>query len=406
MDYPRLRYLEAFPIEQEGRIQVVLRDPMQISPRMLALSPELFSLLSLLDGSNSLLDIQAEVSRRWNRLFLRSELDAILEALDRALFLDNRSFRNRLEEVTGAFRRDTLRVASHAGISYPADSLQLLEQISHFYEDPHGAGLPSAGTDRNIRGLVAPHIDLRSGGPAYSHAYRALAESRKPDLFVIFGTGHMGLPHLFSPSNKDFETPLGRVRCDRDFLEILHKEVPDGLFTEDLSHRTEHTIEFQVLFLQHLYREQEIRILPVLTSFSHRDISSGSERSSWLEVFLEAFRRAEKSHEGRVCLVASADLAHIGPRYGDRYKPDASTVEAALRRDREMLASVRTADCKALCAFIEDERDSRRICGFSPIYALLRLMGEVHGELVAHSHSVVDPNGSFVTYASLVFESR
>jgi MEMO1 family protein len=409
MDYPRIRHLEAFPVEHEGRAQVVLRDPMQISPRLLALSPELFSLLPLFDGTNSLLDIQEEVSRRSNRPLFRSELDAILGALDQALFLDNENFRKRLAEVAWAFRRDTVRSCSHAGISYPAEPLQLLEQLSSFYEHPEGAGLPSGIRQGRVRGLVAPHIDLRSGGPAYSHAYRALAEGEKPDLFVIFGTGHMGLPQLFSPSNKDFDTPLGRALCDREFLGLLRNELPGGVFAEDLSHRTEHTIEFQVLFLQHLFREQKISILPVLTSFSYRDVNpltSDPERISWLECFLESFRRVEEVYGGRVCLIASADLAHIGPRYGDRLAPDASLLEKVMTQDREILAPVCAGDWKTFSSLIESERDSRRVCGFAPIYSLLRLAGDARGTLLAHSHSVLDQHGSFVTYASLVLERQ
>jgi MEMO1 family protein len=408
MEYPRLRYLEAFPLEHEGLTQVVLRDPMQISPQMLALSPELYSLLVLFDGRNSLLDIQAEAGRRWNRLLFRSELEAILKTLDQAFFLDNENFRQRLEEVTGAFRRDTVRTCSHKGLSYPADPLELREQISSFYEHPEGAGRPAAVARGRVRGLLAPHIDLRSGGPTYSHAYRALAEGGKPDLFVVFGTGHMGLPHLFSPSNKDFQTPLGTASCDRRFLEILERHVPQGLFREDLSHRTEHSIEFQVLFLQHLYGGQKINILPILASFSYRDANSSyaaSERTSWLECFLAAFQRAEHEYRGRVCLIASADLAHIGPRYGDRLTPDIARLEEVTGRDREMLAHVCAGDGNAFRSFIENERDSRRVCGFAPIYTVLRLAGEVRGRLLAHSHSVVDPGGSFVTYASLVLES-
>ena len=169
---------------------------------------------------------------------------------------------------------------------------------------------------------MAPHIDLRLGGSTYTHAYRELAESEPPDLFVILGTGHMGLPELFSVSSKDFETPLGTAVLDRDFLGLLREQCQEPLFGEDLTHRSEHTIEFQIVFLQHLFPRQAIRILPLLCSFSYLELCTSpySERTRplfWM--FIEGVRKAEEQSGKRVCWIASVDLAHIGPRYGDAF---------------------------------------------------------------------------------------
>ena len=49
----------------------------------------------------------------------------------------------------------------------------------------------------------------------------------------------------------------------------------------------------------------------------------------------------------------------------------------------------------------ETTGDRRRICGFSPIYALLRMLPDTHG-LVKHYGQWPDPQ-AVVTYASVVF---
>ena len=52
METPKLRPVEAFPVEIEGRQMIGLRDPLGISPEVLFLSPEAFFLANLMDGTS------------------------------------------------------------------------------------------------------------------------------------------------------------------------------------------------------------------------------------------------------------------------------------------------------------------------------------------------------------------
>jgi AmmeMemoRadiSam system protein B len=257
-----------------------------------------------------------------------------------------------------------------------------------------------------LKALVAPHIDLRLGGPTYTHAYRALAESQPPDLFVILGTGHMGVQNFFSISPKDFETPLGIVETDTEFYECFYQDVGSDTFGEELIHRNEHTIEFQLLFLQHILDSVDFKILPVLASFSYADLvepGRSLESSHLISSFVGALRTAEAATGRRVCVIASVDLAHIGMRYGDNVPPTPWTVEHVMKKDLEMLNHVREVDANGFSKFVIDEKDERRICGFPCLFTLLNYLSDSSGELLSHSHCQIDESGSFVTYASLVF---
>ena len=278
--------------------------------------------------------------------------------------------------------------------------------MSSFYTDEKAPGFPGARQDRHLNALVAPHIDLRLGGPTYTHAYKALAESQPPDLFVILGTAHMGLPELFSVSSKDFQTPLGTAQLDRDFLGLLREQFSGPLFDEDLTHRNEHTIEFQIVFLQHLFPQQPIRILPVLCSFSYLELCTPpySERSRPLfSQFIEGLTKTTQRSGKKVCWIASVDLAHIGPRYGDVLRPTKEEIQRTSDKDLEMLDLVAAADPENFFRLVQEEEDRRRICGFSPLYTLLHLIDGQKGKMLAHDHSIMDPTGSFVTYASMMF---
>lgn len=405
-EYPKIRYLETHAHEDQGKRYVILRDPAQISEQMLVVSPEFLTLLPLFDGRHSLLDIQAELSKRFGRIFFNEELREIIEGLDEVHFLESDGFRDYHARLMGDFAAAKVRSPHHAGSAYPKEASDLFDTVSGFYLHPDGAGAPQSRTGRPVRALVAPHIDLRSGGPTYTHAYRALAEGPPPDLFVIMGTGHMGLPQMFSISPKDFETPLGVSPADGEFLEALKAQLAEPLFGEDLSHRHEHTIEFQLVFLHHLFRPAPPRILPILCSFSYADLEpdSTSPHRQWFARFVEAFKTVHRQTGRRICFVASVDFAHMGPRYGDSFTPDETLIRDVKRKDREMLESILSGDPDAFFRYIASERDQRRICGFPALYTLLHLLDGEKGRLLSHSHTVMDQTRSFVTYASAVFE--
>lgn len=407
---PKLRHIEPLAFREDGQELFILRDPASYSSEMLIVTPDALPLLALLDGSRTPQAIAEELAQRFGGPISAEAIEPWLRRLDEALFLENDRFREHYRKLTEEFRQKRVRAPFHAGVSYPRAAAELAEELGSFYTHPEGAGLPGNARTGEVRGLIAPHIDLRLGGPVYTHAYRALAESSLPDLFVILGTGHAGLPELFSISEKSFQTPLGQVETDGDFAAVLRKHIGDRAFGEDLTHRTEHTIEFQTVFLQHLLRGRPFRILPVLTSFSFQEFEHPALESRTRRLFdrfVEAMIGAAHESGKRICFIASIDLAHIGPRYGDGDRPDEARIEEVLKRDQEMLTAFETGSAGNFFRFVREEQDSRRICGFSPLYTLLTFLPNAPGEILAHSHAVMDASDSFVSFAGgVIRDSR
>ena len=67
-----------------------------------------------------------------------------------------------------------------------------------------------------------------------------------------------------------------------------------------------------------------------------------------------------------------------------------------------MLESVEAGDPHAFFESVAGDGDRRRICGYSPIYALLRSLGRATGSVTRYGQWP-DPNG-VVSFASVVFE--
>jgi hypothetical protein len=187
------------------------------------------------------------------------------------------------------------------------------------------------------------------------------------------------------------------VSADQDFIDDFGSRCSLDLFADEFAHRREHTVEFQALFLKLLL--PEVRIVPLLCSFGVEQIE---QRSEAIPAVVQSLVETIESCKKNVCLIASVDLAHIGPRYGDPFKPHPGTIRDNKDADHELLKTIAVADAEAFADILVRERNRRRICGLPPLYVMLKtLEGSVAGELLHYDHTEVDGEGSFVTYASM-----
>ncbi len=256
-----------------------------------------------------------------------------------------------------------------------------------------------------IKGLVAPHYEIKHAGPIYAWAYKELQEAQAPDLFVVLGTCHAGLQNGYAVTGKDFETPLGVIKTDREILAQL-RAATGFCFDEELAHKNEHAIEFQLPFLQYVSGPgKPISVVPVLCSFPPATFFDPQLRElrERVETFLASLRNALASAGRPACIVASVELAHIGMRYGDSSPPTDFSFHRCMQTDLTMLKHVEEVNADAFAQFIVKEGDSRRISGFAAIYTLLKLIGEGKGQVLRYDRGITDQFNSTVTYASMAF---
>jgi AmmeMemoRadiSam system protein B len=401
---PRLRAVEAFPVEHEGERYLALRDPAGYAPGVILLPLGLLDILVQFDGEHPITDIQADILRRHGELVRREQIEQLIASLDEHGFLDSPAFAARRRALDRAFLEAPSRPASHAGGAYADDPERLRATMDGFFAMPDGPGPVDGFRGGGVNGLVAPHIDFHRGGPAYAWAYRDLAERGEADLFVIFGTCHAGMAHPFALTRKDYDTPFGPARTDGDFVEALARRARQDCFGSEPAHRIEHSIEFQAVFLQYLYSgRREIAIVPVLTSFVHEALARGHrpEDDPRVRAFLDALDETAAACRRRVAFIAGADLAHMGPRFGDPTPIAPAELAVIDREDRQMLAAVEAGDAEGFFDSVRRDNDRRRICGLSPIYTLLHALGGAKGTLRRYGQWP-DPQG-VVSFASVVY---
>jgi AmmeMemoRadiSam system protein B len=407
MDYPKMRRIDAFPFETSGQKVIALRDPARLDDKVVVVSYPIFFVVSLFDGTRSLNDIKAEYMRRYGEILYTERLDEIITYLDEQYLLESERYINYRQTLEEEFRIADNRVSVFAGKSYESDPLKLSQQIDAFFNDPNGPGTPSQDqVGEPVKGLIAPHIDFQRGGSCYAWAYKALAESPPPDLFIILGTVHAPTEFPFVLSKKTFATPRGEVKTADEIVSALEKKLTFDPFQDEIAHKTEHTIEFQLVFLDYLFHNKnKFKILPVLCSSFHdiMEQEDSPQKKPYLYEFIDALRQIIAESPYRSCCIASADLAHVGLRFGDAGAPTQASLKELESKDRAMLSCVERLDADGFYTSIQEEKDARKICGLPPIYTLLKLIEAQQGKLLDYQQSLEAEAGSVVTFTSMVF---
>jgi MEMO1 family protein len=404
-EFPILRRLEAFPAKQQGRDIIALRDPEGYMRGVVALPPPVYYIASLCDGTRSLRDLQAAYVRRFGDIITSDQLTAIIGELDSKLLLDSATFRAYKRRLDEEYLSLPNRPMTSAGSGYAADPRELVQQLRSMLQE--------AGEPRDLGGMptavIAPHIDLERGRECYGKLYSTLASSVAADsrpLVVILGTCHGEMEGPFALTRKNYLTPFGLVETDIGLAEGLARAAGmDGL-GDELSHRSEHSIEVHLPLLSLLFGGADrFRLLPITCNSFHPYIESGTSpgEDSEIKAFVTALQGLHSAMENSALFLASADLAHVGRRFGSLIPLDAVMLSSTMAKDKEMLQKVEAGDAEGFYSYIAAETDARHICGLPPIYTLCKTLEGKGAELIDYGHWFDSGEGSAVTFASLVF---
>ncbi|MBN2199084.1 MAG: AmmeMemoRadiSam system protein B [Candidatus Aminicenantes bacterium] len=404
---PRLRTdLEYIPVSHQGQRGLLVRDPLRLAPSPVLVQGEALSLLGLLDGRRSLKDIRVSLVRQRDGLFVSAEEVArSVSELEAAGILESpriEALRNTLIEEYTALE---VRPAFHAGQAYPADRKDLEVYLDGILESADKA-LPDFSSVP-VRALVAPHIDLEAGRRAYASAYGALRNLPPPRRVLLLGTGHGLASGFFSLTAKDFESPLGRVRTDRDGVRRLREAAGPAAAPHDFGHRSEHSLEFQLIFLQRLFGSQ-FDLIPVLCGSFQEELPLRRRAAEIPGVRGAVEHLAELVAETgpETLVVAGVDLSHVGPKFGHDLSASALTAETK-RHDRKLIEALCRTEAEAFWQEVRSTGDRFNVCGFSALACLLEILpaSGLKGRVLDYDLHPEEATRSAVSFVSLVFQT-
>lgn len=392
---PHLRPLEPLSVELDGEPRVAWRDPLAIAPLIHVPAP-LAMLMALLDGTREVASIAEEWQAATGEALPPEFLARLVTELDEFLLLDSPRYRAARAAALEAYRAQPSRPATLAPDGYPDEP----EACQSYLDALLGTARSSPPTEP-LRGLVAPHIDLHRGAPCYADAYAALAGSGA-ELFVVLGIAHStscwpAPPPLATLTRLDFDTPLGTVRTDAAFVDRLAERYAaaggsEDLFADELVHRHEHSLELQVIFLQRLFGHRPFAIVPLLLGSLQGFYETPAEVDgpAGLGPLLEAVRETIDADPREVCLIAGADLSHLGPRFGHGRPVDPEWVERCRVADLAELGALGELGAGAYFEAVAAHRNARNVCSVANLYALRRLLPDARFRLLRYE-AAVDP---------------
>ena len=401
---PRLRMtLDFMPSPFEDKPGLVIRDPFHFSDATLIVPPALVECLEYFDGQHSGLDLRAHLVRITGDVQAGDLENNLLNALSEAGFLEDDNFGRRREEIENAFAEAPLREPAHAGTGYPGEPEELRTTFDGYL---NGAKFNGTANGR-VLAIAAPHVSPFGGVEAYRAAYSALTQADAERTFVILGTSHYGHPERLGLTRKPFVTPYGEAVTDTKLVDELESALGAAALVEDYCHAIEHSIEFQVVFLQHLFGPK-IRILPVLCGSYLRSIYEGGlpEDDENVRRILGTLGEIGAREDGKLLWVLGVDMAHMGQRYGDRMTALAGRDEMAEveQRDRVRIERMESGDARGFWELVQEKQDDLKWCGSAPIYTFMKAVPQARGELLGYQQWNID-EASVVSFAGMRFHS-
>jgi AmmeMemoRadiSam system protein B len=387
-------------VERPG---LLIRDPYRYSDATLIVPPALVRCLECFDGNQSERDLHQVLVQATGRTAVQDIADSLIRTLGEAGMLHDQVYARIKSERHRQFAEATHRPAIHAGGGYPDEAAPLTQLLAGYL----AAGGPPARDP--LIGIAAPHVSPEGGIGCYGAAYAALAPELGDRTFVILGTSHYGEPNRFGLTRKTFVTPLGAAETDTPLVSTLARQAGDAAKVEDYCHAIEHSIEFQVLFLQHLYGPR-VRIVPILCGpLSTGERDARPERSESIARFLGALGELAAREQQRLFWVLGIDMAHVGHRYGDPLPAIAheGPLQVVAERDRRRIERIDAGDADGFWDLAHQSHgysggDDLRWCGSSPLYTFLRAVPQARGRLLRYDQWNIDPQ-SVVSFAAMTF---
>lgn len=396
----RLRMsLDFMPSPDPERPGLLIRDPYRFSGAMLLIPPMLVPCLACFDGEQTELDLRLNLVRATGEIQVGELEKHLVETLSAAGFLEDEAFGEIRARRMREFAESPRREASHAGSAYPDHVEEAHTQLSAYMT------AKPVYTEDSLLGIAAPHVSPLGGAHSYRDAYAALTQQYRDRTFVVLGTSHYGEPDCFGLTRKPYVTPFGEAITDTHLVDRLARAAPQAVRLEDYCHAVEHSIEFQVLFLQHIYGP-DVRVVPILCGPFARSIYQGGkpEDNEQVRRFLDALGEMAAREAQRLFWVLGIDLAHMGRRYGDQLtaRADVGEMASVAERDSRRIERVNAADSDGFWSLVQENQDDLKWCGSSPLYTFLKAVPRAQGKLRRYQQWNIDEQ-SVVSFAALTF---
>ena len=358
---PHLRRFLPQPGKQPDGTQVLcLADPLRLHRQQMVVPAQAMPILAQFQGQQTVDEVAEKFQipiEGLQNLVMALEVHCMLWG---PTFTEMEAQKKRQIDELGYMPRGAAFMLGEDGEAMRTQLAEWLEQA----EDPELGVTPT--------GIVVPHLDYHRGWPLYAAGYRAWMGAPRPDRVIVLGTSHHGIGDGVVGTRWHWETPLGMTAPDHDLMGEFSDRLGEGLIADQLDHVPEHSIQLHLPWIQHLFGDVPVSGFLVPDPMQPM-ISDDGNRTSLIE-FTSACRESLESLGGTTYFVASSDLSHVGPQFGDPEPIDESRREAVEMYDRTMLGHFLAGDAESFVTAIAESENSTNWCSIGNMSALLRIL--------------------------------
>lgn len=269
-----------------------------------------------------------------------------------------------------------MRFPSFTETFYKKTFNELDKQIKACFEDELGPGdTPNKRKNQKIFGAIIPNDKYPLSGPCSAWAFKEIGESEFPDSYIILGINNENDSCYLS--TEDWETPLGKIKNDKELASILTKNLKFIKENNEI-HRDKHEIEVQLPFLQFVSKDKlhDLKILP---------INIGKINLEQIKGFADLLEGLDRD----VCVIASTNLSRTEDK------------------NKKLIDAIKDMDSKKILSLIDEEKIN--IEGTNSIITCLEIVksfGSKWPRILREYHSTkLEKNyENMVGYASICFE--
>lgn len=270
-----------------------------------------------------------------------------------------------------------------AGQFYPDDKNELIEMLSSIYAKEKSR-IDTGLSEKKIIGGVVPHAGYIYSGYEAIHFFEIIKNSKqKFDTIFIINPDHSGYGAEIALDDNDYwETPLGKVELDKDFLNALNLPV------SGVAHKYEHSGEVMLPFLQYTL-DYTYKIVPVTISKQNYENAKKVANAIY-----DANNPDISGLNKKILLIASSDFSHyVEPKIGEKL-------------DNFVLEEILSLNSPGIHKTVTEKNIS--VCGYGPIMALVEyaklISPDSKAKILRKGHSgEVMPSNEVVDYVSILF---
>jgi hypothetical protein len=284
--------------------------------------------------------------------------------------------------LAGAMANEMVRKSPIAGSWYPGEKKQLQRQIEEYL-----AKAKPAAIEGRICALISPHAGIQWSGQAAACGYKLLKGQKIKRVIVLGPSHYSGFRGLATSAEEYYETPLGKIKVDKEISEALYKiTLFQGPRNAELQ---EHSLEMQLPFLQFVIGE--FLLVPLVVG--ELSVNDYAEAARALSPYLDA----------NTIVVASSDFTHYGSRFG--YQPFKENPRDNLKKlDEGAIKKIIAKDFQGFLNYVDET--GATICGARPIGIILKMISTKAQGTQLDYYTSGDLTGDFsssVSYASIAF---